>query len=134
MQTDDDERWEAHLDAYRRADGLYRGGKLKEALLTFRVALSLEPGDSDTLWAIADCYSELGKYWKAKSLYKQAMRDADPGDKGDLTYNIANALLDAGQPRAALKLYRRVPRSSKSFLLAKRNAILAVRRVGSRRA
>ena len=43
-----------HCRLYRQADELYREGKLQPALHLMKAALALAPGDSDTLWAIAE--------------------------------------------------------------------------------
>ena len=126
-----DETWEEHLARYREADALYKKGKLKSALNCFRKALALAPGDSDTLWALGDCHSELGQPRKAERFYRLARLQAPWDERGDLLYNIANALLDQGRPRAALQLYARVPRSAAAFLLAQRNSRLATRKLAN---
>lgn len=129
MPADSEKNLDEHLRLYREADALYRQGKLRPAMRLMQAALSLAPGDSDTLWAIADCHSQLGHPWKAASLYRLARARAAWSERGDLLYNIANALLDQGRPRAALRLYLRVRHGSKAFSQARRNALLARRRL-----
>ena len=123
--TQADRSWEAHLALYAAADSLFRDGKRRLALREFRNALLLAPGDVDTLWAIADCYSHLGKPHKAAQFYRRARTGATWQKRGDLLYNIANALLDQRRPLAAIRLYRLVPRSASSYGQARRNCLRA---------
>lgn len=92
--------WEAHLACYAEADALYRSGQLARARKLFRNALALAPGDVDTLWALGDCYSELGKPRRAELFYRKARAGAAWEQRGDLLYNIANTLLDQRRPSA----------------------------------
>lgn len=117
-----------HLAWYRAADAAYSARKLKEALKLFHRALKAAPGDVDTLWAIADCHSDLGGPRKAERFYRMARAAAPWPQRGDLLYNLANALLDQGRPAAVLKLYRRVPRSAASYLQSRINMRVARRR------
>jgi tetratricopeptide (TPR) repeat protein len=125
MQNDD--LWERHLTHYREADALYRKGQIKKARTLFLSALALAPNDADTLWALGSCWSELGNPRVAQRYFRRARTRADWKDRGDLLYNMANALLDQGRPTAALAFYKRVPRSAQAYLLAKRNVLLARR-------
>ncbi len=125
----DAEVWEEHLVLYREADVLYREGKIKLALKYFRRALNLAPADVDTLWALGNCYGELRKPRKAELFFRRARAYARLDQRGDLLYNIGNALFDQGCLRAALQLYARVPRSANSFLLAQRNYRAAIRKL-----
>lgn len=113
--------WQAHLACYAKADDFYRGGKLLFATRYFRNALLLAPGDLDTLWALGDCYSDRGKPWKAEHFYRRALANAPWKKRGDLRYNIANALLDQRRPSAAIRLYQLVPRSAMAYGLARQN-------------
>jgi len=131
--SDENSVWQQHMACYARADELFKSGRLREAIKAFRSALVLEPNDTDTLWALADCFSELGKAHKAERLYRAALIRADRSERGDLLYNLANALLDQRRPIAALVLYRRVGRKSGAFHLAKRNARIARRMLKGRR-
>ena len=119
--TQVDASWEAHLACYAEADALYRMGQLPRALKAFRNALALAPGDVDTLWALGDCYSELGKPRRAELFYRKARARAAWKRRGDLLYNIANALLDQRRPASAVRLYRLVPRSAGAYANARRN-------------
>lgn len=114
--------WEQHLARFREADSLYRAGDMRSAKRVFFKALALSPGDVDTLWALGSCFSESGKPHSAERYFRRARARAAWRRKGDLLYNIANSLFDQGRLQAALRLYIRVPRSSKAFLLARRNA------------
>jgi tetratricopeptide (TPR) repeat protein len=117
--------WDAHLACYAEADSLFQRGVVRPALKSFRNALLLAPGDVDTLWAIGDCYSELGKPRLAEVFYRKARAGAVWRQRGDLLYNMANALLDQGRPAAALRFYQLVPRKAGSFGLARKNAARA---------
>lgn len=119
--TQIDPSWEAHLACYAEADALYRSGQLARAVKLFRNALALAPGDVDTLWALGDCYSELGKPRRAELFYRKARAGAAWERRGDLLYNIANALLDQRRPVSAIRLYRLVPRSAGSYAQARKN-------------
>ena len=112
----------AHLASYAEADALYRAGEVLSALEKFRNALQLAPGDVDTLWALGDCYSDLGRPRKAENFYRKARIGVGRKRRGDLVYNIANALLDQCRPAAALRFYQQVPRTAGSYLLACENA------------
>lgn len=123
--------WEQHLSCYHEADSLYRTGNFKPARAMFKKALALAPGDSDTLWALGSCLSELGKPHQAEHYFRLARARAEFSRRGDLLYNIANALFDQGRRRAALQLYVRVPRSAQSFLQARKNALLVCRQLAN---
>lgn len=125
MRRPDD--WEEHVARYKRADDLYRAGELRRAIKEFRAALALAKNDSDTLWALADCHSELGRPYKAERLYRAALARAEWSERGDLLYNIGNALLDQQRPTAALNFYRRVVPKSKAHRLAQKNISVARR-------
>ena len=134
--TQPDRTWEAHLACYAEADALYRAGEVLRALKLFRNALILAPGDVDTLWAIGDCYTDLAKPRRAEGFYRRARAGAAWRERGDLLYNIANALLDQRRPAAALRLYRLVPIRASSFKFVRKNqgharALLADRPFGA---
>jgi tetratricopeptide (TPR) repeat protein len=127
-----DDRWERHCALYSEADTLYRSGRLKEARALFVEALALWPGDSDTLWAIGSCFSELGDPWQAERCFRRALAVGQSKERGHLLYNIANALFDQKRFVSALHLYARVPRGSSAFELATRNARLCRNRLARR--
>ena len=130
MTTDD--RWVRHCALYSEADALYRTGRLTEARALFVEALALWPGDSDSLWAIGSCFSELGNPWQAERYLRRALAVAPSKERGDLLYNIANARFDQKRFCDALQLYARVPRGSSAFELAMRNARLCRNRLARR--
>lgn len=104
-----DKKLQAHLEAYTSADDLYSARKFARALVGFRRALSLAPGDSDTLWAVADCYSDLKRPRMAERYYRAALKKATRGDRSALLFNVGNALFDQGCFADAVRCYRRVP-------------------------
>lgn len=115
--------WERHLALYSAADALYRAGELKQARVLFLKALEIAPGDVDTRWALGSCLSELGRPYQAERYFRLARTRAAFAARGDLLYNIANALFDQGRFRAAIRLYRRVPRHAQAYPLARRNVL-----------
>jgi len=129
---DESDGWTNHLRLYQQADARYQQGQTRSALKLFRAALSLAPGDADTLWAMADCYSDLAQPRKAERYYRLARACVPWSERGDLLYHIANALLDQGRLGAALSLYRRVPRSATVFDQARTNALRALRHIHRR--
>lgn len=114
---------------YQSGDDLLNTGKYKEALAEFKKALKAWPTDSDSAWAIAECYSELGKPEQAEEYYKMALKYCPEKDKNDLTYNLGNALFDQKKYKEAIRLYDSIPKEHKTFKKAKRNTQLAKRQI-----
>jgi Tfp pilus assembly protein PilF len=115
--------WDMHVARYSEADALYHDGELRRALRKFKDALALAPGDPDTLWAIGDCYSELGNPWKAERYFRWSRVGALREKQGDLRYNIGNALFDQRRFAGALVQYGLVPRSAKAYVSARKNQV-----------
>jgi tetratricopeptide (TPR) repeat protein len=94
---------------YQAGDELYEQGEYKKALNKFEKALSFWPDDSDTAWAIGDCYSELGKPDLAEKYYRLALENCEDKNKYDLIYNIGNALFDQMEYGEAITYYESIP-------------------------
>lgn len=127
----EEKTWEQHLALYREADSLYRAGDLRSARRMFALALVHAPHDADTLWALGSCASELGKPRLAERYFRRARVRSEWKRRGDILYNIANSLFDQRRFQAALQLYVRVPRRSDAFVLARRNALAARRKLAN---
>ena len=117
-------RWESHLQAYTEADTLYKARRYAAALAGFRRALSLAPGDVDTLWAIADCYNEQKRPRLAERYYRSAIKRAPVKQRPTLYFNLANTLLDQKRFKEAVQVYRQAPAK-----MARKNLSLARQRL-----
>lgn len=109
MSEKTDKRWEEHLQAYAAADALYKAKRYAAALAGFRRALSLAPDDVDTLWAIADCYSEQRRPRLAERYYRFAIKHASVKQRPELYFNLGNALFDQKRFKEAVTIYRQAP-------------------------
>ena len=114
---------------YSIGDELYKEGKYRKALLEFEKALSATPTDCDTNWAIASCYSELGKADLAEKYYKKALESCNENQKHDLSYNIGNALFDQLKFIDSIQYYEGIPKTSSVYTKAKRNIKVAKRKI-----
>src|SRR5712691_479060 len=120
-----DPRSSAHVEAYRRADKHYGAGRYRAALRDFKRALQLAPGDSDTCWAIGNCYTELHRPRLAERAFRKALGSAKGKDRDALLYNLGNALFDQRNFKAAAQLYHRISSRSGLARLARRNLALS---------
>ena len=119
-----------HQQHYSCGDALYKQGEYKSAIKEFEKALFFASGDSDTLWAIGDCFSELGYPKDAEMSYREALQSCREKKRVDLIYNIANALFDQMKYKEAIKLYESIPYNSPIFKRAKKNIKVAKRKIG----
>jgi len=114
---------------YSFGDKLYKEGNYREALLEFEKALSAIPIDCDTNWAVASCYSELGKADLAEKYYKKALENCTENQKHELSYNIGNALFDQLKYRESIQYYEGIPKASSVYTKAKTNIKVAKRKI-----
>ena len=114
---------------YQTGDDLYKQGKFKEALEEFKKALIAWPTDSDSAWAIADCYSEMGKPEEAENYYKEALKHCPEDKRADLIYNIGNAMFDQSKFKEAIRLYETIPKEHQTYKMAKKNIRAAKRSI-----
>jgi len=114
---------------YQAGDHLYKEGKYKEALAEFNKALKAWPTDADSAWAIADCYSAMGKPEQAEAYYKQALENCPEEKRANLTYNIGNALFDQRKYKEAVQLYQTIPKEHQTYKKAKKNIRTAKRQI-----
>jgi Tfp pilus assembly protein PilF len=91
----------------------------------FRKALKAWPRDSDTAWAIADCYSELLKPKLAEKFYRLALGTCAVKKRALLLYNIGNALFDQKKYKDALTQYERISKQNRVYKQARKNIKLA---------
>lgn len=133
MAATSDKKWEAHLKAYAAGDTLYKAERFRDALQKFRRALTLAPGNSDTLWAIAGCHDELGRPRLAERFYRAALQGAVQKDRAALYYNLGNALFDQGRFKEAIRCYSRVSARSDTIRAARKNMTRAKKCVLTKR-
>lgn len=105
---------------YAIGDIFFNNKKFEKALSCFKQALLDWPEDVESIWAIANCYSEMGKSEKALEWLQKGLK-LDP-DNEALLYNYANALFDLGEYDKAISLYEDISdRSPDIYVLARRN-------------
>lgn len=114
---------------YQAGDDLYKQGKYAEALTEFEKALKAWPRDSDSAWAVADCYSELGKPGLAEKYFRLALDSCPAKKKPDLLYNIGNALFDQMKYKEALGYYDSIPKQNQIYKKARKNIRVAKRKI-----
>lgn len=113
---------------YVVGDLLYRNGEHLRALRAFRRALRAWPEDPEAMWAIGDCYSELGRYKSAEMAYRRSV--ALKSDNRVL-FNLGNALFDQGKFRPAMEIYRSIKANDKTLASnVRRNIARAVFELG----
>ncbi len=112
---------------YQAGDELFKEGKYKEALSEFEKALEAWPTDAYAVWAIGNCYSEMGKPEQAEGYFREALKNITEEKKDDLTYNIGNALFDQKKYKEAIRLYETIPKEHHTYKMAKRNIRAAKR-------
>lgn len=119
-----DKHWKGHLQAYMAADISYKTKRFATALDGFRRALSLAPGDVDTLWGIADCYNEQKRPRLAERYYRSAIKNASVKQRSPLYFNLGNVLFDQKRFKEAVQSYRHAPAK-----MARKNLSLAKQRL-----
>ncbi|WP_435106954.1 tetratricopeptide repeat protein [Arhodomonas sp. AD133] len=104
----------------------YESGDYASALESFKKAYRHRPSDAEAMWAIANCYSEIGKpRW---SVYYLKKAISVTGGGNELHYNLGNALFDMGDYSAAIREYKKVDsRSGVIYDMAQNNIGLARR-------
>ena len=112
------------MQAYTAADTLYKAKQFAAALAKFRRALSLAPGNVDTLWAIADCYNEQKRPRLAERYYRSAIKQASVKQRPVLYFNLGNSLVDQKRFKEAVQIYRQAPAK-----MARKNLSLAKERL-----
>lgn len=119
-------RREANHAWYCAGDVAYLLGQIPFAISAFRRALRSRPDDVQALWAMGNCYSDLGRARMAERCFRRALALSGDSDLR-LLFNLANALLDQGKYGLALNMYREVKRRSTGPLraAAKKNSELA---------
>lgn len=95
-------------------DILYRIKDYTRALIAFKRALKAWNKDSEAMWAIADCFSELGRYKLAEKYYRLANR-SKPNDI--ILFNLGNSLFDQNKFIAAIRIYDSIKSNDKSLIV-----------------
>jgi tetratricopeptide (TPR) repeat protein len=116
---------ELNIAAYSEADALYRKGRFREALRSFKCAAEADPEDSACWFAMGSCFDALKKPQRAELAYRKALSLAPEADHPALFFNIGNALFDQQLFDQAIIWYAKIPRSHGVFAAAKRNRNLA---------
>jgi len=106
---------------------LFDSGKFDLASRAFKKSLRTRPDDFQALWALGDCYSELGHPKLAERYFAKAIRFGRKESALALTFNLANAFYDQGKFREAIRKYRRVLRGRDKAIArrARKNLALA---------
>lgn len=102
----------------------YKEERYQEALLAFKNSYRHWEADVDALWAIGNCYSELGNAKMAKYYFIKAKNIGGTEYKGlnAIIYNLGNAYFDLGQYELAISEFKKVKAlDGKSYKLAQRN-------------
>jgi Flp pilus assembly protein TadD len=119
--------------AYVRGDKLFKSGQFVEAAKCFHEALDEWPDDWQAMWALGNCFSELGKHRRAEAQYRAALAWADPKSEPLIHFNLANALFDQHLYAEALAEYRKLPTGHHLSPRVEINVALAVARQQGRR-
>ena len=116
---------------YLVGDIFFKLGKFDASLDAFKRSIRSRKDDWQALWAIADCYSEMGRPVFAERYFKRALQHSDVAHKRELQYNIGNALFDQGKFDASIKQYTTILKSGNDDLtkLAKINIEAAKKQI-----
>ena len=115
--------------AYRRGDKAFQARRYSEAISWFKEAIGEWAEDYQAHFALANSYSEAGKYRKAELAYREALRLSPETQRSSIQFNLANALFDQGKFGDALNEFEALPRGSSVHSAAMHNAALARMRV-----
>lgn len=101
---------------YIAGDVYYQSGDLRKSLNAFKKALTNRTDDIEAMWAIAECYSDLGSPSEAESYIRKALSILP--ERCELIYNLGNALFDQKEYVEAIECYRKVMSTTKNGELA----------------
>jgi Tfp pilus assembly protein PilF len=111
--------------AYIRGCKHFDNGSYIEAAKSFQSALEYWPRDPQAWLALGNCYDELQNPVKAEEYFRRALQYCSNENRGDITYNLGNALMDQRKNGEAITCFAVVPRSAKSYERAQKNLIEA---------
>ena len=114
---------------YQAGDDLSEQGKYAESLTEFEKALKAWPTDADSAWAVANCYSELGKPGLAEKYYRLAFGSCPVKKKPGLIYNIGNALFDQMTYKESPGYCDSIPKHNQIYKKARNNIRVAKRKI-----
>lgn len=109
---------------YVVGDYSWKLGLIENALRAFRRSLRAWEADTQAMWALGNCYSEVKKPRFAERYFRRALKL----DKSNLSirFNLGNSLFDQGKFEAAIKEYKHVKMNSKDLSkIAQKNICLA---------
>ncbi len=105
--------WLAYCWILRWKHGWSDKSSLPKAEELARKAVALDPGDHDTHWALASCYSNMGKFDHALQQYERALEIN--GNDADLHAEMADLLSYVGKHREAIGQIRFAMRINPHF-------------------
>jgi len=116
---------------YVVGDIFFKLEKYEDALKAFKKSIRNRKDDWQALWAIGNCYSEIGRPVFTERYIRKALLYVDRNKRQDLNYNLGNALFDQGKYLESIKEYNKVKRSKNGGLrkLANKNYRHAKRKV-----
>ncbi len=120
---------------YTVGDIFYIEKKYIEAINAFKKAFRNWPGDTESLMAIANCYSEIGRPAISQRYLLKALRlnKKINKNKAQLRYNLGNALFDQKKYLDAIKEYKKVGKENKQlYALALKNIAKTLELIKSR--
>lgn len=125
-----EERESLHKQYYKKGNDHYNKEEFRAAILAFEKALDNRPNDTDTLWALGNCYTEYGQPDTAEKYFRMALEVCEPKQQGALIYNLGNTLFDQLKFKEAIVQYESISRENNLFKKAKANINAAKKKIG----
>ena len=97
---------------YVVGDILAKTERYQDAINAFKKSFKHQSSDIEAIWAIATCYSDLGKPSLSKFYLLKAIKIDKGKNKDELTYDLGNALFDLKKYDEAIKAYRKVSKKN----------------------
>jgi len=118
---------------YLVGDAYQRKGDYQSAITAFKRAFQNREEDLEALWAIGDCYSEIGRPILAERYYRKVLQFSKHNVA--IRFNLGNALFDQGKYGRAISVYRSIEErvDSKVYRLAQKNLRNALMRLQKNR-
>lgn len=93
-----------NYSAYGRGVDLFKATNFFLAAESFSEALEYWPEDPQALFALGNCYDEMGKPRKAEHCFRTFLKLSPPEKLPDVHYNLGNSLYDQNDFEAAIEL------------------------------
>ncbi|SRR6266581_1858216 len=118
---------------YLAGDIYQKKRNYRRAIAAFKKAFQNRKEDFEALWAIGDCYSDIGRPVMAERYYRKALQFSK--HDAAIRFNLGNALFDQGRYREAISVYKSIDEStnSKVHKLAHKNLRSALTRLQKKR-